>query len=172
MKTKEILKKNTGRIGGLTLILIAIGIILVIAIIIAVNNGNKGKEATTPEAQTAKVVDTTRPSIEGDKYVAESNGVKVNTSSKLTENKTYGIYTFSNIRISTDKSGSVILANVTANATTKVEGKTVTIKIIDEQGKVVSTLGGYIGQIKPGETNTFRAETTTDITNAYDFIIE
>ena len=170
---KEKLKKNEGKIDGLTLIFIAIGVVLVIAIIIGVINGSRNKQSEpAPQEQTAKVADTTRPSIEGDKYVAESNGVKVNTSSKLTQDKTFGIYTFSNIRINTDSEGSVILANVSANSSTKTEGKTITIKIVDEQGKTVATLGGYIGQIKPGETNSFRAETTTDITNAYDFIIE
>ena len=79
MKRKEILRKETGKIGGITILLITIGIILLITAIVSVNNKNKLAQTKKSNQEQTSVVDTARPSIEGDKYVAESNGIKVNT---------------------------------------------------------------------------------------------
>lgn len=166
-----------GEINTFAVIVIIIAIVLVTAIVIAIISGNQKQpegenllqNSTTNTEQTPQ---TTRPTIEGNEYVSESNGLKTNTSSKLKEDKTYGQYKFTNIRLQTDANGSVLLADVTTTATEKQEGKEVTIKFIDKEGNELVKIGAYIGQIKPGETKTFRTETTTDITNVYDFIIE
>ena len=176
------MKSNMGKVNNKVLLGVAIlAIIIVLIVIFVVGLGKKEEQPTqqnTLQGSEAllnsedEALSTTRPTIEGTDYVSEQDGIKVNTSSKLLEEKKFEIFTFSNIRIETDAEGSAIIADVTANSTEKTEGKIITINILDVDGKVVSTLGGYIGQIKPGETNTFRAETTTDITNAYDFEIK
>lgn len=160
-----------GRINALTVIIIMIALIAVTVIIISIANGNKNKQEDDLK-QNTETLEPTRPTIEGSEYVSEENGLKTNTSSKLKEDKTYGTYKFTNIRLQTDANGSVLLADVTTTASEKQEGKDITIKFVNQNGEEIITIGAYIGQIKPGETKTFRTETTTDITNVYDFIIE
>lgn len=168
-------RKEAGKVDAIMMILIGVGILLAIAIVVAIVNRNEpNQEGTEPPttSQTENVLSAGRPTIAGTEYVGEKDGVKINTSEQLKQTKTYGSYTFSNIRIETDANGSVILADVTTSEATKQPGKEITINILDNQGNVVETIGAYIGQIKPGETNSFRTETTTDITNAYDFEIQ
>lgn len=164
-----------GKINIFVVMVIIIATILVTAIVIAIVNGNKNKqegENSTQNLVQNTASEATRPTIEGNEYVSETNGLKTNTSNKLKEDKTYGKYKFTNIRLQTDVNGSVLLADITTTASEKQEGKEITIKFVDKEGKELIKIGAYIGQIKPGETKIFRTETTTDITNAYDFIIE
>lgn len=161
-----------GAINNLVVIIIVAIVIIATIIVISVMNGNKNKGEGNQATPNNTVQATERPNIEGNEYVKEENGLKTNTSDKLKENKKYENYTFTNIRLQTDTNGSVLLADVTTSASQKQEGKQVTIKFVNKEGKEIAKIGAYIGQIKPGETKTFRTETTTDITNVYDFIIE
>ena len=142
--------------------------------VIIIKTNQKNENTGQPLEQTEINAEKSNrgPSINGTKYVSEQNGVKVNTSSKLKEIKQYDIYTFSNITIETNTNGSVIQATVKSSLDKKTEGRTIKIKILDDQGEIVAELGGYIGQINPDDSITFKAETSTDITNAYDLIIE
>ena len=184
-KSNGINKKGVKR-----LLIIILLILIVVAIVVVINvrknkgennnqtqntnvNINEEKKANENESEEETVVVTpSKPSIEGNEYVQEQDGIKINTSNNLKKDKTFGIFTFTDIRIETDDSGSAIIATVSAKSSVKTESKTVNIKILNNKKEVVAELGGYIGQIKPGETITFRAETSTDITNAYDFTIE
>ena len=185
-------KEERGASKG-TLAIIVLLVVLFVVIVLVITGGNRKKEnnqvAQQPQTQTetqpqtetetpaeentvSEPVVAKGPSIAGTQFIKEENGVKVNTSSKLTQDKKFGIFTFSDIRIETNElTGSIITATVTADSTTKTPEKEFTINILDEQGEIVATLGGYIGNIKPGESITLSAGTTTDITNAYDFTI-
>lgn len=158
-------------------ILVALIIVATILIIVFMNNG-KNESNKVDDSKTKLEADVnpdalpeTNPSIGGVENVEEINGQKVNTSSKLKENKTVGVYTFSNISMSNGSTGTVITATITSTVKEKTSGRDATLKFYDKSGKLVSQMETYIPQVKPGETATFRTETTSDVSNAYNFEI-
>lgn len=172
MKKQGAIKRET-----VFFILVALIVVAAILIIIFMNKGNNTN--TTVENSKANLeadvnpdaAPETNPSIGGVDNVEEINGEKVNTSSKLKESKTVGVYTFSNISMSNGTTGTVITATITSTVTEKTSGRDATMKFYDKSGKLVSQMETYIPQVKPGETTTFRTETTADVSNAYDFEI-
>ena len=46
------------------------------------------------------------------------------------------------------------------------------IIIYDENEKEITTIGGYIGEVNPGESIQLNSSATFDYANAYDFRIE
>ena len=177
MENKE--KKGNTRLIGLAVI---IGIIVIVTIIIIVVNVNKNKEiegnlkkeevktpATTINPD-AKPEDS--PTIAGEENVEVVNGVKINKSSKITSDKSFGNYKFTNIKLEATNKGTVLTAKVSSSEKEKIKGKSIIIKFYDKSGKFVSQMPGYIGQIKPGEVIDFSAQSTSDLSNAYDMVIE
>lgn len=174
MSKKGAIKRET-----VFFILVAIIIIATILIIVFMNNGKKGKNNNVVEDPKAGLeadvnpdaTPDTNPSIGGTDNVEEINGEKVNTSNKLKQAKTVGVYTFKNISMTNGSTGTVITATITSTVTEKTSGRDATMKFYDKSGKLVSQMETYIPQVKPGETTTFRTETSSDVSNAYDFEI-
>lgn len=169
-----------GAIKRETIFFIAVAVIIVatILIIVFMNKGNNenNKVVEDPKSNLEAVVNPdatpeTNPSIGGTDNVEEINGEKVNTSNKLKQSKTVGVYTFSNISMSNGTTGTVITATISSTVTEKTAGRDATMKFYDKNGKLVSQMETYIPQVKPGETATFRTETSADVSNAYDFEI-
>ena len=169
-----------GAIKRETIFFIAVAVIIVatILIIVFMNKGNNenNKVVEDPKSNLEAVVNPdatpeTNPSIGGTDNVEEINGEKVNTSNKLKQSKTVGVYTFSNISMSNGTTGTVITATISSTVTEKTAGRDATMKFYDKNGKLVSQMETYIPQVKPGETTTFRTETSADVSNAYDFEI-
>lgn len=171
MKKQGVIKRET-----VFFIAVAVIIIATILIIIFMNRGETKIEDDKPEVNLGADVNPnadpeTNPSIGGVDNVEDVNGDKVNTSSKLKEDKTFDVYTFSDISMINGNTGTVITANVTSTVTEKTSGKDAIMKFYDRSGKLVSQMETYIPQVKPGETTNFRTETSADVSNAYDFEI-
>ena len=66
---------------------------------------------------------------------------------------------------------TVLLGTITNNTEETRGGYPVDIKIIDKEGNEIITVGGYIGEIKPGESMQLNSSATFDYANAYDFEI-
>ena len=172
--------KKQGAIKRETVFFIIVAIIIIATILIVIFN-NRGNTNNTQQVEDNKTnleaevnpdaVPESNPSIGGVDNVEEINGQKVNTSSKLKESKTVGVYTFSNISMANGTTGTVITATITSTVTQKTAGRDATMKFYDSTGKLVSQMETYIPQVKPGETTMFRTETSSDVSNAYDFEI-
>ena len=157
-------------------------IVIVTIVIIIITNVNKGKEIeeSLEQEEIKTPVNTINPdakpedgpTIAGVENVEMVNGTKVNKSSKITSDRSFGNYKFTNIKLKATKSGTIMTTKVSSTETEKTKGKIITIKFYDKEGKFVSQLNSYIGQIKPGEEIDFRAESTSDLSNAYDMVIE
>ncbi len=167
---------NSGKVSD-KLVLAILAIIVVVAIIILiVVNVNKTDKPNNPVDKVADgsgddVQEPTGPVIPGDENVSVNGDVKTNVSEALKQTKTYGIYTLTDISLESVSGLSRLVATVSANSSEKVDGKPVTIEFYDKDGKLLDTMGAYIPQIKPGETSTLDASSTTDLANVYDFKI-
>ena len=78
----------------------------------------------------------------------------------------------SNIQLTEKDNVSILLGTVT-NKTNETKGDyPVNIIIYDENEKEITTIGGYIGEVNPGESTQLNSSATFDYANAYDFRIE
>lgn len=167
-------EKKVGNVNPkIILVAIAVLIVVIVIVAIAVNAGkgkenNKGAEGNGGENQNEQV---SGPAIEGDENIKQDGNVKTNVSKALKEDKKYGIYTLSNIKVESVNGLAKLTATVSANVSEKVAGKPVKVEFYDKDGKMLSSMGAYMPQVKPGETRTFEAKSTTDFANIYDFKI-
>ena len=155
-------KKEKKRL--LILIVVAIIIILVLFIVRAVLKNNENNNPQNPSSASTEA---------GSEYTAlYSDGSKLNTSSKLKENKNYQNITISNIQLTTVNGLNRLLANVTNNSSTSIDAQDISIVFVDNQGNTIATVPGVIPALNAGATEQLNASTTKDIINAYDFRIE
>ena len=150
MKKKE--KKMIGMI-------ILIGVII-IAIIWFATRGKgeeKQEEQQAPKEEFVQVLD---------------DGTKLNTSSKLNENKKLGNLSIGNIQFTYRNGVSVVLANVTNTGSIKTDLTLVELTLINKDGSTIETLEGLIGELAPGASTQLNMGASKDMANAYDFIIK
>jgi len=146
-------KFNKKRIALLLIVLI----IIVVAIIIGIGNLRQKENAK----------------ISGEEYVQILNdGTKLNQSPKIKEEKQIEGLTVSNIQLTEKDNISVILADITNNSNQVKGGFTVNIKLLDDTGKTITTIIGFISEIEPNASTQLSTQTTLDFANSYDIIIE
>ncbi len=109
-----------------------------------------------------------------EQYTVElDDGTKLNTSESFNSNKTFGDFEVSNIQYTTRPDGmTVLLADVTNKGDTRYDVQEITIKILDENGEVMTEAHPLIDAMNPGETAKINVSFTADISNAKDFTIE
>ena len=148
------------------MIVLGIIIVLLIVIIVAVNVNKGNEDEETP--QTPEIGVTEENEVEEFVEVQE-DGSKVNTSEELKKTKTIDGLEISNIRLVENNNVSQIVADIT-NPTNETRGDfPVDIIVSDKEGNEITTIGGYIDKVNPGETAQLNASATSDFANAYDF---
>lgn len=138
------------------LILIVISILIIAMVAVITNNKNKKEENTNNEEKYVDVL---------------QDGTKLNKSSKLQETKTIDGMEVSDFQLTSNGNVTVLLGTIT-NKSNEVKGDyPVSIKILDEKGNEIITVGGYIGELQPGKSTQLNCSATFDYANAYDFEI-
>ena len=171
-KTKSV-KNNKARLNIFYVVIALIVIAIIALIILGVVKIFDNIEVLDGESVNPDANPEDMPSIAGNSNVNEINGVRVNNSPALKSDKKCGEYVFSNISLEAASGGTVMTAKVSApSVNEKLSGKDIVINFYNKEGKLISIMNSYVGQIKPGETIEFRAESTSDLANAYDIKIE
>lgn len=141
------------------LILVLIAILVIVLIIGLFIKKNKNKENEIQNQNTAT----------DEKFVQVlEDGTKLNKSSKFNETKNIDGIEISNIQFTYKDGQTVLLANVTNNTGKAVDITLLDIKLLDEQGNEIVTVGGIISPMQVGETTQLNASMTMDYANAYD----
>lgn len=144
--------KKRGKIIFLSLI---ICILLGILGFVLLNNNNKSNNDLNEE------------------YVkVDKNGIKVNTSNKIKDEKQVDGLIIKDIKIQTKNKETILVATVKNPTNEKKGDYSVTIKIKDEEGNIIKEIGGYINTTYAKEETTLRIKTSYDFANAYDLEIE
>ncbi len=150
--------QNGGKKG-----IIILGVIIVIAVIIVlIVNGNKKKENTSNEVKN-------NSSEEFVKVLED--GTKLNTSTKLSETKTFDGMEISNFQLTSQSGVTQLLGTIKNTSTTAKGGYPIKITILDKNGNTITTVTGYIKELQAGESTELNASKTFDYANAYDFVI-
>ena len=141
------------------LILVLIAILVIVLIIGLFIKKNKNKENEIQNQNTAT----------DEKFVqCLEDGTKLNKSSKFNETKNIDGIEISNIQFTYKDGQTVLLADVINNSGKAVDMTLLDIKLLDEQGNEIITVGGIISPMQVGETSQLNASMTMDYANAYD----
>ena len=141
------------------LILVLIAILVIVLIIGLFIKKNKNKENEIQNQNTAT----------DEKFVQVlEDGTKLNKSSKFNETKNIDGIEISNIQFTYKDGQTVLLADVINNSGKAVDMTLLEIKLLDEQGNEIITVGGIISPMQVGETSQLNASMTMDYANAYD----
>lgn len=141
-------------------------LILVILVGIKILIGNNKNRKNVNNANTSNAA------IDEKNVKTLSDGTRLNNSTKMQEIKTIDGLEISNIQLTEKDNVSILLGTVT-NKTNETKGDyPVNIIIYDENEKEITTIGGYIGEVNPGESIQLNSSATFDYANAYDFRIE
>lgn len=144
------------------LILIVLVIIIILAIVIIRNVLKENEE--NEQSQSGVTAETQYTTL-------YSDGSKMNTSSKLKEEKKYQNITISDIQLTTVNGLNTLIANVTNNGSTDIAETDMSFTFLDNQGNTIAIVPVTLPATKAGETKQLSAATTQDIINAYDFTI-
>lgn len=154
-------------------ILILVVITIIIAILVKVKNASNEKLAEELASKDDVVSTEDTDKLVEDEFIdVASDGTRVNTSSKLAETKKVGDYEVSNIQLTELNGQSTLLADVKNTGSDKKDVTLIDITLLDKEGEEISTIGGIVGDIEPGETTQLNASVTTNVANAYDFTIK
>ena len=154
------------------IVILVLLIITIAVIIFAVVRSNSGDD-DTEVSDSSTSTDSEETEDAGDYATYLSDGTKLNTSSKLNEEKTLedGI-TVSDIQLTESGNVTQLLATLT-NTTDETQGGYVaTLTLYDEDGEVLITMNPYISELASGETTQLNTSAVFDYANAYDFTIE
>ena len=141
------------------LILVLIAILVIVLIIGLFIKKNKNKEN--------EIQNQNNPTDEKFVQVLE-DGTKLNKSSKFNETKNIDGIEISNIQFTYKDGQTVLLADVINSSGKAVDMTLLDIKLLDEQGNEIITVGGIISPMQVGETTQLNASMTMDYANAYD----
>ena len=143
--------------------LILIGIVILISILVLVAN----KKEVNDSSQNNETKKENAIS-----YVKEvEEGVQLNTSSKIREEKKLGDLTIKEAQLTTKSGMTSFLADVKNNGTIKTETKLVTVKLLNKNGEVLATLTGVINPLEPGGTTELNIATTSNYIESFDYTI-
>ena len=140
--------------------IIIIGLLIVAIIWFATRN--KGDENSSTVTQSTPKEEFTQ---------VLTDGTKINTSSKLNQNKKLGDLEIGNIQFTYRNGVSVVLANVTNTGNSDTSLKAVELTLLRKDGSEIEKLQGIIPGLKPGGSTQLNIGATSDVANAYDFVI-
>lgn len=153
-------KTNEKGITRITLILGAIGVVLVAILIWSmVRNNSKKEELGSNVNQNVK-----------EEFVQNlSDGSKLNVSEQLQKTKKVDGLEFTNIQLREVGGITTLLADVTNTNKSTVARKIVTIDILDKTGNKITSSRAVIEDLAAGAKYQLNASVTADVANAYDF---
>lgn len=146
--------------------LIMLAIVIVIIVVIIVINVNNKEEKTIENTEEMLINEN------GEKYVEIlEDGSKINTSSKLSENRKIKGMTLTDIKLIYENNVTILQAKVINETNKDIKLTPVVIKLFDDQGNELQELEGLISPVKAGESVLFTALASADYANSYDFTI-
>lgn len=142
---------------------IFIGIIIVIIIALLIWSGSRKRTSSENDVGT----DNQKEFVK-----VQEDGVKVNTSSKLSETKKIEGLEISNIKLTEKENVVEILADIKNTTNKDVEGFNTTMTFLDKDGQTIVIVNGYIPMVEANGTATLNTNTGGNFADAYDFKIE
>ena len=99
------------------------------------------------------------------------DGTRLNTSTKLQETKKIEGLEISNFQVTAKNNATQLLGTIKNVSSSKQGNFLANVKVVDKQGKELTTVQVLIPEIEPGASTQLISSATFDYANAYDFSI-
>lgn len=178
-KKSDLMKKNR---VFLVIIVIAIVVAVVIGVVVFRGKGenqdvNQNNQQGSNE-QNATQKDNVNEHLDGqidytkNENVQIKDNVKENNSNALLKEKEFAGMKVKNIKLTASNGITKFLATVENTSNADFKNQKIVIVFKNKDGSEFARLNAYVGDIKVGATSEIDASTTSDLSNAYDFVIE
>ena len=135
-------------------IILIVGLIVIGVMLATRWTNKKGEETTETEESYTEVLE---------------DGTRINTSEKTKKTKTVEGLEISNLQITEKDNVTIMLGTITNKSTETKEDITLKIKILDRNGKEITTVENYIGKLEVGKSTQLNTSTTYDYADMYDY---
>ena len=135
-------------------IILIVGLIVIGVMLATRGTNKKGEETTETEESYTEVLE---------------DGTRINTSEKTKKTKTVEGLEISNLQITEKDNVTVMLGTITNKGKETKEDITLKIKILDRNGKEITTVENYIGKLEVGKSTQLNTSTTYDYADMYDY---
>ena len=135
-------------------IILIVGLIVIGVMLATRGTNKKGEETTDTEESYTEVLE---------------DGTRINTSEKTKKTKTVEGLEISNLQITEKDNVTIMLGTITNKSTETKEDITLKIKILDRNGKEITTVENYIGKLEAGKSTQLNTSTTYDYADMYDY---
>ena len=135
-------------------IILIVGLIVIGVMLATRGTNKKGEETTDTEESYTEVLE---------------DGTRINTSEKTKKTKTVEGIEISNLQITEKDNVTIMLGTITNKGKETKEDITLKIKILDRNGKEITTVENYIGKLEAGKSTQLNTSTTYDYADMYDY---
>ena len=136
------------------IIILIVGLIIVGVVALTGKNKKENGEKSKEEESYAEVLE---------------DGTRINKSEKAKKVKEVEGLEISNLQVTEKDNVTVMLGTVTNKSNETKEDITLKIKILDKEGKEITTVRNYIGKIEAGKSTQLNTSTTFDYVEMYDY---
>ena len=136
------------------IIILIVGLIIIGVVALTGKSKKESGEASKVEESYAEVLE---------------DGTRINKSEKAKKVKEVEGLEISNLQVTEKDNVTVMLGTVTNKSNETKEDITLKIKILDKEGKEITTVRNYIGKIEPGKSTQLNTSTTFDYVEMYDY---
>lgn len=158
-------KDKTKRKKKLYLLILGMIVIIIAIVLCIIISRNKKDEVVQENNSDGLTLFDTKLS----EYVKETeDGVKINVSPKLNQDKKIGELQVTNIQLTAVGGITTLLADVTNNTTANTDLKNITAVFLDEKGKELFSAKGIVSALKVGASTRLNISMSSNYITAYD----
>ena len=136
------------------IIILIVGLIIIGVVALTGKNKKEDGEESKVEESYAEVLE---------------DGTRINKSEKAKKVKEVEGLEISDLQVTEKDNVTVMLGTVTNKSNETKEDITLKIKILDKEGKEITTVRNYIGKIEAGKSTQLNTSTTFDYVEMYDY---
>lgn len=176
-ENKKAEKKNSGK--GLKIFLIILIIVIVIALVAALCIKFLGNKVETGEDIVSDIDQelVSKSNAAGNladmnNVIVTSEGIKVNISDKMFEERTFGKFTVSNVSLSAQSGRTIITVTVKNGSSSPLTNKEFTLTLLNSKGKEIGKVTGIIDSLEVGSQTVVYINADSDLSNAYNYNVK
>ena len=101
--------------------------------------------------------------------IITNEGIKVNVSPNMIEEKNFGKYTIKDMNISSQNGKSTITFTIINNSNNNIDNKEFKLELLDNKGKKIDTISSTIETLEANKEQIVYVYTENDISNSYSY---
>ena len=101
--------------------------------------------------------------------IITNEGIKVNVSPNMIEEKVFGKYTIKDMNVSSQNGKSTITFTIINNSINNIANKEFKLELLDNRGKKIDTISSTIETLEANKEQIVYVYTDNDISNSYSY---